>query len=46
MPLEPRQLQVLFEFLDQPGTSALVDPTTRSYKRTGQFAGNFEKYYK
>ena len=46
MPLEPRQLQILFDFLDQPGISALVDNTTRSYKRTGQFAGNFEKYYK
>lgn len=46
VPLEPGQLQILFEFLDQPGTSALVDPTTRSYKKTGQIAGNFEKYYK
>ena len=43
VPLEPGQLQILFEFLDQPGTSALVEPTTRSYKKTGQF---FEKYYK
>ena len=23
-----------------------LDPTTRSYKKTGQIAGNFEKYYK
>ena len=33
VPLEPGQLQILFEFLDQPGTSALVDPPQGLTKR-------------
>ena len=46
VPLECEQLKILFDYLDQPGTSALTDPTPRSYKKTGQFAGQFEKYSK